>query len=728
MLIFYILLIIGRKEHRPNWKNPLLIAVTIFTGLYILTSITGVNLYRSFWGTLERMGGVFSFIHYWIFFVILISVFTPLEIKRNDKTGEKETSLIGFKSKQDWLKLLKLSVIAGFLSILFAYGQYFKLGNFFVGWQHEGRVIGTMGNAALFAGYLIFILFLALYLLLNNKTKKYEKWFYGMMLILGIPALFLTVVRGSIISFLGALFLLGIFSVIISKKKQIKIGALAFLILLIIFVSIFWTCRNQPWTKENTYLNRITDISLETKTIQTRIATWKSALQGWQEKPWLGWGPENFNILFAKHFDPMHYEGFGSEVVWDRAHNTFLNIGATMGVIGLLSYLSIFIVLFIYFIKAFKKRLINRYTLGVLGAMLIAYIGHNMFIFDTFNSYLMFFIVLGFLSSLFIHPEIPELETKKRDIDKIAGRRKAFAIIFIPIVFFTIWETAIIPAKANYAATRGIVYGRSENHFSSAFDYFRKSLSYNAIQTEYEVRHHLARFVFRIFNEGDNVQKFGVEEKDIIFAVDEIKKNIKTDPLDPIPYLYAGRLNEFLSRVNQGKAKERLNEAEGFFRTAESLNEKNPYIYFELGQVRIFQNRRVEAIKFFDKGISIKPEVELGYWYKGVTYLDMGKIKKSEEFIQQATERGYKKSVNDIHRLLRIYVPLKNYPKIIELYLEMIKLEPNNAQFYAYLATAYKEDGQIDKAIESARKVGGLDPKLKLEADAWVHILEAKYK
>jgi len=148
--------------------------------------------------------------------------------------------------------------------------------------------------------------------------------------------------------------------------------------------------------------------------------------------------------------------------------------------------------------------------------------------------------------------------------------------------------------------------------------------------------------------------------------------------------------------------------------------------------VRIFQNRRVEAIKFFDKGISIKPEVELGYWYKGVTYLykgvtylDMGKIKKSEE---QATERGYKKSVNDIHRLLRIYVPLKNYPKIIELYLEMIKLEPNNAQFHASLATAYKENGQIDKAIESARKVGELDLNLKLEADAWVHILEAKYK
>ncbi len=701
MLIFYVLLILANKKYRPKW-NALLITITIFTGLYVLTSITGINFYRSFWGTLERMGGVFSFIHYWIFFIILISV---------------------FKEKQDWLKLLKFGVIAGFLSILFAYGQYFKLGDFFVGWQH-GRIFGTQGNAALFAGYLIFILFLAIYFLSRKDTSKRGRIFYGLILVLGVPALFLTAVRGTIISFLAAIFLLGIFNLITSKNRRIKQGTIIFIGLLIIIISIFWFNRNQSWIQENDYFKRITDISLETRTVQTRLSTWQSAWQGWQERFILGWGPENFNLLFSKHFDPMHYQGFGSEVVWDRAHNTFLNTGATMGIIGLLSYLSIFIVLIYYFIRAFRKKIVKKLCLGIFSAMLIAYIGYNMFIFDTFNSYLMFFIVLGYLSFLF---GVTKKESKAEEVREIGSTkpRTVILIILVLTMIFTIYKTAIIPAKANYAATRGIVYGRSDKHLPTAFDYFRKSLSYNSIQGEYEIRHHLAKLVFRVFSKGDNIQRFGVGKEDIIFAIDEANKNIKTDSLDPIPYLYAARLNEFLSRViSSEEAKERLKEAERLLEKVMPLNEKNPYIYFELGQVRIFQNRPAEAIEFFEQGISIRPEVELGYWYIGVTYLDMGEIEKGEEFIKEAEKRGYKKSVSDIHRLLRIYVPLKDYPAIIELYLEAIELEPTNAQFYTSLATAYKENKEIDKAIEVARKAIEVDPKLKAEADAFIHMLE----
>ncbi len=234
--------------------------------------------------------------------------------------------------------------------------------------------------------------------------------------------------------------------------------------------------------------------------------------------------------------------------------------------------------------------------------------------------------------------------------------------------------------------------------------------------------------VFRIFSRTDNPEELGVKEDDLVFATDEVYKNIKTDPLDPIPYLYAARLNEFLSRVNQEKADERLDKAEESLNKAKSLNEKNPYIYFELGQVYIFRGELRKAIEFFDEGISIKPDVDLGYWYKGVTYLDIGEIKKGEEFIEQAEERGYEKNISDIHRLLRIYTPLKDYPAIIEIYSEAIELQPTNAQFYASLATTYKENKEIDKAIETARRVGELDPELKPEAEAWIHILETMYK
>ena len=801
MLIFYVLLIIGNKKYRPDWKNSLLIAVTVFTGLYILTSITGVNPYRSFWGTLERMGGVFTFIHYWVFFVILISVFNnnANDANRNANDANRNANYANNScaANKNWMKLLKFCVIAGFLSILYAYGQLFDLGEFFVGWQH-GRIFGTQGNAALFAGYLIFILFLAAYLLFTEayreKHRNIQKVFYGLVIALGVPALFLTAVRGSILSFIGALFLLAIFIIFFHRDTQtisqhkagdtqehtdnqrksayssearqnprvsaIKIIALALLVLLLTLISVLWLCRNQSWVQENRYLKRITDISLETKTVQTRLATWKSAWQGWQERFWLGWGPENFNVLFAKHFDPMHYEGFGSEVVWDRAHNTFLDIGTTMGIVGLLSYLSIFIVLFFYLYKLIFNRsrrtqiatqnnaddsTRRRFSYAVLGAMFIAYIGHNISFFDTFNSYLMFFITIGYISFLSRKTRIvtqndaeessvdprnyPREAEKFASIDK---RRKAVAIILTPIVLLAIWKTAIIPAKANYAATRGIVYGRSSKYFPVAFDYFRKSLAYHPIQGEYRIRHELARVVFRVFSYTSTPEKFGVEREDLYFARNEVYKNIETDPLDPIPYLYAARVNEFISRVEQkedvNKAKEMLDEAERLLNKAKELNSKNPYTYFELGQLQIFKGNLEEAIKYFDEGIKIRPEVKLGYWYKGVTLIDLGRIEEGEAMIKEAEKRGYKKNLSDINRLIERYIDLKDYPKLIELYKEAIKLQPNNAQFYARLATAYKENGEIEKAIETAKKVGELDPKLKAEAEAWINMLKSQLK
>ncbi len=102
-----------------------------------------------------------------------------------------------------------------------------------------------------------------------------------------------------------------------------------------------------------------------------------------------------------------------------------------------------------YFIRVFRKKLVKKLTLGIFGAMLIAYIGHNMFIFDSFNSYLMFFIILGYLSFLF-GPTKKELEVEK-EINSTKPRT-ALLIVLALIMIFTIYKTAIIPAKANYAA------------------------------------------------------------------------------------------------------------------------------------------------------------------------------------------------------------------------------------------------------------------------------------
>ncbi len=395
MAVIYILLVISDKKYLPRW-TPIVIAFTIFTGIYALTSFTGVDFNYSFWGTLERMGGLFSFLHFWVFFIILVSV---------------------FRDRKSWEKILKISIFVGLLSILFAYGQHFKLGDFFIGWQ-KSRAIGTIGNAALFAGYLLFILFLSIYFLLkgdanpegslshpaglqpgaDGKRSYGARIFYGLVLLSGIPVLHLTAVRGSIIAFWFGLFLLGILYLFLSKQKRFKPYIIAGLIIILLLVGFVWLNRDKDWVKDISWLNRLTTISLETTTLQTRLWSWHSGWQGFKEKPVLGWGPENFVLAHAKYFDARHFKGMGSETIWDRAHNIVLEMLTTMGIIGLLSYLSIFVAIYYLLIKSFKKKRIKLTTFAIFAVIFFVYFFHNLFIFDTMANYFMFFLILGYIN------------------------------------------------------------------------------------------------------------------------------------------------------------------------------------------------------------------------------------------------------------------------------------------------------------------------------------------
>ena len=332
MAIFYIPLVIARKEYRPKW-NWILKSISIFTGLYIITGLVGINSYNSFWGSLERMGGTFSFIHFWVYFLILISM---------------------IKTELDWSKVLKISTFVGFLSILFAYGQKYIRGSFFVGWQHGERLIGTIGNPALFAGYLLFVLFLAMFLFLKKDLPKWQRNFALIVFILGVPIVFITAVRGAMIAFLGSLFLLALFLIFKSSGQKTKKYLIVAIIIFLVLITIVALNRNQDWVKNISWLNRLADISKDTSTVQTRLWSWGSALEGFKDRPILGWGPENFMYLHMQYFNPKHFTGFGAETIWDRAHNMPLEILCTMGVVGLISYLSIFFFIFYYLYKKFK--------------------------------------------------------------------------------------------------------------------------------------------------------------------------------------------------------------------------------------------------------------------------------------------------------------------------------------------------------------------------------------
>jgi len=739
MAVIYILLIISTgKKYLPRW-NPIVIAVTVFTGLYALTSFTGVDFNYSFWGTLERMGGLFSFLHFWVFFIILISIFRNYNTNATNKHTNDTNN-----ANRDWMKLLKLSVVVGFLSILFAYGQHFKLGNFFIGWQHGSRVIGTIGNPALHAGYLLFILFLSIYFILKKGISAREKSFFSAVFILGVPVLHMTAVRGSIIAFWGGLFLLGAIYLIFSasakatadkpKNKKVKLYIFIGLFIFLLIIGFIWINRDSAWVKDIKWLNRITTISLETTTLQTRLWSWHSGLQGFKERPILGWGPENFVLAHAKYFDARHFKGMGSETIWDRAHNIVLEMLTTMGIIGLLSYLSIFASVFWLLVKRFKKKKIELATFAVFGVMLIVYWVHNLFIFDTMANYLMFFIVIGYISYHYRgYTQIKtQIDTEEISVNPRINQRKSAStsnplLIFILVVgaVLLIYKTNIEPAMANYACTRAILAGRAGN-VQEAFDKYQEALSYKTYQGKYEFRHRLATFAIQ-YNQNLYQKKQQVNQEMLNYTIEELEKNIKAHPLDYVPHLYLGRMYSFLIKVESKEKSEWAGEkAEQAVMSALVINDKNPRVWYEVGQVELFLKKYDEAVEAFERALELNPDVTESLWFLGMSYAKLENTQEAIKYVEKAIEKGYnyKNSITNIVRLIDLYNKTGNYYEIIDLYKAAIKLQPQNAQFYASLAVAYKVVGDIENAILHAQKAIEIDENFREEAEKFINSLK----
>jgi len=98
IFISYVLLAVSNPKYRPK-ITPLTISITIFLGILILTSVTGVNFTRSFWSVFERMTGLLTFFHLYAFFLVLSSV---------------------FKERKYWERILTVSILVGALICLYA--------------------------------------------------------------------------------------------------------------------------------------------------------------------------------------------------------------------------------------------------------------------------------------------------------------------------------------------------------------------------------------------------------------------------------------------------------------------------------------------------------------------------------------------------------------------------------------------------------------------------------
>jgi O-antigen ligase len=171
------------------------------------------------------------------------------------------------------------------------------------------------------------------------------------------------------------------------KTLVIALGAMA-----IIVASIF-IFKNTEFIQKSPTLSRIASISPTDITTMSRFTIWKVSYDAWKERPLLGYGQDNFTKIYAERF--IGEKMWNLEAWYDRSHNVFFDWLVAGGILGLLSYLSIFGIAF-YVMWRKDSHMSLREKALITGA-LVGYFIHNVFVFDNLISYILFILILGYI-------------------------------------------------------------------------------------------------------------------------------------------------------------------------------------------------------------------------------------------------------------------------------------------------------------------------------------------
>ena len=431
LLAIWLVFIMRYPEYRPK-KNLITYGLLAYFLAILASCVVSVSFNLSFWGDAERMLGVFHLLHFFIFYLILITV---------------------FRTWSDWKYLLLSSVVVGTVVSLF--GLTGK------------NAYSTIGNTAYVSGYLIFNLYFTVILFFRSRGNA--RWFYLIPLVIMAWEFVDMRTSGAIIglslSVLLALFLLGLSHV---NKKIRRLSLVVFIVAVIAVIGVFSQYKS-AWFQAS-FLRNLTSQKI---TFQTRLISWRGAAADFKYHPMLGTGFGNYAVIFDKHFDPKFFDYMKSETYFDRAHNNLIDIASTTGVIGLITYLSIFVAALYYLWKLFKlqgKRSgtdengLKNLEIIILVSLTAAYFIQNLAIFDSFVTYVGCMIILGFTYWLYQvrAKDGEELESRSNKKHPLTIKTKNKEIITLIIFLFIAY---IFTSQYNIKPWRmfkGVITGYSQ--------------------------------------------------------------------------------------------------------------------------------------------------------------------------------------------------------------------------------------------------------------------------
>lgn len=674
-------------SNRPETYAPkltwLLYALGAYIGANIIAAIAGVNMWRSFWSTFERMDGTITWIELTLFFLVM-GVF--------------------HRTKDQWRVPLRISLAVSTIIGLRALRWFGIMEGTFTIPTGISAVFGSpiyLGVYALFhAGIALYLLYSLGYRLtgfsdLRMYTKSRWALFYAAAFLLNVLVLFLTYARGPMLGFFVGSFVFVAWYFFFGKQRLLLAKTLGVGVLVLALLFPFW--------KDSYIAQRLYSISDGFRADETRTINWSVAWNAFQARPLFGWGGNNYMVAQNESYNPrllsLIKEGF------DRPHNKYLEILVDSGAVGMLTYIAFFGVAFL---ALFRMRGEEPFATGLFAGLFTAYLIQNITAFDNPGTYLPLFLLLAFVNTEFV-------PARKERLAPRSGIIIAAQLLLFVILWQGIWQ----PVRANFALAYALKEDtRPQKNYDAILRGYTQALSYQTFG-DHEIR---VRLALSVLNGQEITREL------LTLAIQEMEKEAAISDKDAVIHISLAKLYDRGALLDKDKSQEYIKRAEETFKKAIELGPRRPDTYQHFAVFLLNQQRGKDAREILAKVEGLNKELyesERVQWYIGTSYMVENKFAEAYDIFQAVLKKNPEyHGIPENLMLARATYELQKYDEMVHWYEELYRADSDNPQYAIYLAVAYKQVGNKGAAIDFAKYAVRLDPSYGPQADEFIKSLE----
>ena len=686
----------------------LLFSSGIFLTVSALSLLFSQDFHFSFWGTPERSWGVLTFLFYILFAALLI-----LLIKQ-----------------KDWKKIWGAVFLAGGLIAIIAIFQQFGQ----LSADEINRSFGTFGNPVLLGVYMVILTIMSLSFALNESQKRF-KYVYAGLSLLFFLAIFFSASRAPLAG-IG----IGLIIFLLFYPKRNLLLKFAALLLILFSIGGILLLNAVPQISESMqtipFLSNLSSrLALGSILDTSRILGWQIEWQGILDQPLLGYGPYNSYIGFNQHYGPPYT--LLTDQLWDNAHNIFLDMASSIGLLGLAVYLFFIGHLLVQLQKLKRKGAVLAIKAHGIQSALIGYHVALLSFVNTFSTYLVFFLLIAYAIHLIVSST--QQNEKEHDINVITLPKLVHPKFILPVVFIAalwfIWSFNIQPLAVNKEIVLAKAHAEG-NQCERALDIIDRVVPSSSYINSYAATEYVD--LITVCAPQLPGQEKELSEKAVSLLADALRVR---PPVATSWITFGGYTNNLLEAAQEdsdqtppvhglaGLAQEAL-EA---FQRAKSLNPTHPGIFIGQSRTHELSGDNERALEDLHQCLLLNPEEQRCWLRQAQLYIVQEEPQKAVSSTHQAARATLEDSASeeqDFRNLVSIYAQLLGqlndeaiHEHLFQIYQKLLEFDPANLQYRGSLAASYRELGEYEKARETALQILQIHPDAQEQVEEFLKSL-----